>query len=37
MENPLTEFFAYPFDTDDAYQVSIILKLEYQEYIVHIQ
>ncbi len=37
MENSLTEFFAYPFDTDEAYQVSTILKLEYQEYIVHIQ
>jgi len=37
MENGLTEFFAYPFDTDEAYQVGTILKLEYQGYIVHIQ
>jgi hypothetical protein len=36
-ENTLSEYTAYPFDTDEAYQVSAILNLDSQENIVHVQ
>jgi hypothetical protein len=34
MENAVTEYMAYPFHTDEGYQVSNGLDLESQEYFI---